>query len=99
MTPEEAIEIITNAIQTDNMTAEQDKALAIVQKATEKQIAKKVKKIKFTNGTINYGCPICKRKIISKVDGEFCGGAIDDYCNRCGQALDWSDENVSKRSN
>lgn len=45
MTLEEAIEIITNAIQTDNMTAEQDKALAIVQKATEKQIAKKVKKL------------------------------------------------------
>ena len=41
MTPQEAIEIITNAIQTDNMTAEQDKALAIVQRAVEKQIPKK----------------------------------------------------------
>lgn len=65
----------------------------------EKHLGNRVKKIKFTNGTINYGCPICKRKIIAKVDGEFFGGAIDDYCNRCGQALDWSDENVSKRSN
>lgn len=32
MTPQQAIEIITNAVQTENMTAEQDKALAIVQK-------------------------------------------------------------------
>ena len=41
MTLQEAIEIITNAIQTENMTAEQDKALAIVQKALEKQIPKR----------------------------------------------------------
>lgn len=37
MNYEEALEIITNAIQTDSMTAEQDKALAIAQKALEKQ--------------------------------------------------------------
>ncbi|MBQ8803459.1 MAG: hypothetical protein IJZ53_07500 [Tyzzerella sp.] len=35
MTVQEAIEIVTNAVQTDNMTVEQDKALAIVQKALE----------------------------------------------------------------
>lgn len=58
MTPEEAIEIITNAIQTDNMTAEQDKALAIVQKATEKQIAKKAKKVVRTS---------CNSKTISEI--------------------------------
>ena len=40
MTVQEAIEIITNAVQNDNMTAEQDKALAIVQKAAEKQMPK-----------------------------------------------------------
>lgn len=42
MNYEEALEIITNAIQTDSMTAEQDKALAIAQKALEKQIPKKL---------------------------------------------------------
>ena len=90
MTPQEAIEIITNAVQTDNMTAEQDKALAIVQKIVENQILpKKVRRIIFPNGTINYGCPVCKRKIISKIDGEFCGGNLSDHCDRCGQALDW----------
>lgn len=38
---EEAIEIITNAVQKENMTTEQDKALSIAQKALEKQIPKK----------------------------------------------------------
>lgn len=40
MTNEEAIEIITNAIQTDKMTVEQDMALALAQKSLEKQIPK-----------------------------------------------------------
>lgn len=38
MNAQEALEIITNAIQSDGMTAEQDKALAIAQKALEKQM-------------------------------------------------------------
>lgn len=90
MTPQEAIEIITNAIQTDNMTAEQDKGLAIVQKATEKQIPKKVithavqKNCKIGARIIQAGtqidkCPICE-SFISK---------INKYCSTCGQALDW----------
>lgn len=33
MTIEQAIEIVTNAVQTEKYTAEQDKALAMVQKA------------------------------------------------------------------
>ena len=39
MTPQEAIEIITNAVQGDGtkITAEQDEALAFVQKTIEKQ--------------------------------------------------------------
>ncbi len=40
MTLQEAVEIITNTIQTEKMTAEQDIALSIVKKATEKQIPK-----------------------------------------------------------
>lgn len=43
MTEERAIEIVTNAIQTESMTVEQDKALAVVQKAVDKQIATKPK--------------------------------------------------------
>ena len=90
MTPQEAIEIITNAIQTDNMTAEQDKALAIVQKATEKQIPKKPTDI--CTPVVTWGlCPVCKgelNKLGGRANRVFKGNA---YCMDCGQALDWSD--------
>lgn len=39
MTVEEAIEIVTNAVQTGKLTAERDRALAVVQKAVEKLVA------------------------------------------------------------
>ena len=60
--------------------------------AIEKQTAKKVISFVYHNGTINYGCPVCKRKIISKIDGEWCGGTFNEYCDRCGQKLDWRNE-------
>ena len=55
----------------------------------EKQNAKKVISFDYNNGTVNYGCPVCKRKIISKIDGKWCGGTFNEYCDRCGQKLDW----------
>ena len=58
----------------------------------EKQSAKKVISFDYNNGTVNYGCPVCKRKIISKIDGKWCGGTFNEYCDRCGQKLDWSGE-------
>lgn len=60
--------------------------------AVEKQTAKKVVSFEYHNGTINYGCPVCKWKIISKINGEWCCGTFNEYCDRCGQKLDWSDE-------
>ncbi len=57
----------------------------------EKQSAKKVISFDYNNGTVNYGCPVCKRKIISKIDGKWCGGTFNEYCDRCGQKLDWRD--------
>lgn len=58
----------------------------------EKQNAKKIISFDYNNGTVNYGCPVCKRKIISKIDGKWCGGTFNEYCDRCGQKLDWSNE-------
>lgn len=60
--------------------------------AVEKQTAKKVVSFEYHNGTINYGCPVCKREIISKINDEWCAGTFNEYCDRCGQKLDWSDE-------
>ena len=55
--------------------------------ALEKQISKKVVK----DGKLSYKCPCCGE--CAETD---CGDAFYDYrldyCNGCGQKLDWSDE-------
>ncbi len=90
MTTEQAIEILTNAIQTKNVTVEQDIALEKAQKALEKQIPKKptLFKAQYTRYTMEYKCPSCKRVFI--------GMEIGDYCYHCGQALDWDVEYENK---
>ena len=90
MTEQIALEIITNIVQRQNVTKENDLALAIVQKATEKQIPKKpdYEGDGFDeDGYLIYDtwiCPNCGKHY--EVD-------YDDYnfCPECGQALDWSD--------
>ena len=91
MTEQIALEIITNIVQRQNVTKENDLALAIVQKATEKQIPKKpdYEGDGFDeDGYLIYDtwiCPNCGKHY--EVD-------YDDYnfCPECGQALDWSDD-------
>ena len=78
MNAQKALETITNAIQSDNMTAPQDKALAIAQKALEKQIPKKPD---LDDGVY---CPCCLHEFKSHYDET-------RYCPNCGQAIDWGD--------
>ncbi len=85
MTAEETIEIITNAIQSEKMTCEQDKALAIAQKALEKQIPKKpiISEEQHVRYVTTFDCPAC--------NGNFTGFGVAKYCYHCGQAIDWSE--------
>lgn len=77
MTYEQTIEIITNAIQKDEMTVERDMALAIVQKTLKKQIPQK---IEFDgNQLIRPNCGNGTDILFG-----------DKYCVECGQHLDWS---------
>lgn len=90
MTPNEALEIITNAVQTDKMTVEQDKALAVVQKALKKQMPKKPCNIKTApnHAYSTYGdCPCCNEEAFE----------YQHCCIYCGQALDWSEEKLFKQ--
>ncbi|MGN0693169.1 MAG: hypothetical protein ACI4K7_12535 [Oscillospiraceae bacterium] len=83
MTIEEAIEIVTNAVQTENMTAEQDRALAIVQKAAGKQVPKK--SVSY-DSVPHSRCPVCHNAVKVFEDAhEY------HHCLYCGQKLDWSD--------
>lgn len=97
MNAQEALEIITNAIQSDGMTAEQDKALAIAQKALEKQIPKKP--LDICTPYVTWGlCPTCKGEM-TELGGQpnrvFVNMA---HCPDCGQKLDWEGiENVESK--
>lgn len=90
MTNQEALEIITNAIQKSGMTVEQDRALALAQKAL-KQCTPFYPKVRHST---RYGdryndgeCPTC---------GATYSDALSDtplFCSQCGQAFDWGDCN------
>lgn len=94
MTKQKALEIITNIVQRQNVTKENDLALAIVQKATEKQIPKHIEEqTKDDRGFIDYVCPNCKTTLQQKMKGATQTTIYKyEHCIFCGQALDWSDK-------
>ena len=83
MTAEEAIKTIQVAIAEVEWEYPLDYSIAFETaiEALEKQIPKKVTK---------SVCPSCKRIFLFR-HGEKRKG---DYCDNCGQALDWSDNNA-----
>lgn len=88
MTAQDALEILTNVIQSSEMTKATDTVCAIAQKAIEKQIPKKpyYKEKAFFNFD-GYCCPNCNTFIKSKNEWH----VKPTFCKNCGQALDWSD--------
>ena len=93
MTPQEAINIIEGVTWKDNGRHDGKivPAREIAIFALEKQIPKKPKKKEENQYSTFYDCPCCGGYLVSKIDGELCGGQKYKYCYRCGQALDWSD--------
>ena len=83
MKAEEAIKTIQVAIAEVEWEYPLDysEAFGTAIEALEKQVAKKVTK---------SVCPSCNRIFLFR-HGEKIKG---DYCDNCGQALDWSDNNV-----
>ena len=88
-TLEEAIEIVTNAVQTGKLTVERDRALAVVQKAVEKLVAADVAPEKRGKWITVDGVSRCSEcGYIPAYDS-----AIDDiyyspYCPNCGAKMD-----------
>jgi hypothetical protein len=84
MITEEAISILRGEVAEVEWNYPMDYAVAIdtAIQALEKQISKKV----TNNGYGVYFCPVCRGSVWQIRDES-------KYCFRCGQALDWSDEN------
>lgn len=64
----------------------------VIHEVLEKQIPKKPKNYLVNMKHIDFLCPNCKKKIISKIYGEWVAGKKQQHCDECGQALDWSDK-------
>lgn len=68
------------------------KAFMLAIFALEKQIPKKpITDSTHYAGFEEFLCPSCKKRIISRLDGDWLAGRLQKYCDECGQALDWSD--------
>lgn len=83
MTNEEALSLLNDMEFDKNYQGVQEytEMLIVCKEALEKQIPKKVTKL---------ACPSCNRIFLFR-HGEKRKG---DYCDNCGQALDWSDNNA-----
>ena len=91
MTYEEAIKILQVERDSAQFPQYVKEAIKIATYVLEKQIPKKPKKKEENQYSAFYDCPCCGGYLVSKIDGELCGGQEYKYCCRCGQALDWSD--------
>ena len=87
MTREEAIKNITTYLyaEFENVPKKVIEALEMAIADMEKQIYKKPNKHEEDILGEYYSCPNCSENEINEL--------YDKYCFRCGQALDWSEEN------
>lgn len=88
---EDAIRII-EGLDTSN-SEENIKAKKMAVAAMKKQIPKKLIKKEYEGEEItDYLCPTCKEVLQHQWDDGLIIGNKKPYCDKCGQRLDWSDE-------
>ena len=95
MTTQEAIEFFKGELEGGKCSEHcvQCNANEFALQALEKQIPKKpILDTIFPSGVKWFRCPICNKKIVSKL-GEWISGRPQKYCDNCGQKLDWSESN------
>lgn len=80
---EMALSVLNNLEISDN-TPHNLIGISFAKEAVGKQIPKKP-----IGRHTNYKCPICDRRVRSGKGSSSFG--VDHFCQRCGQALDWSD--------
>ena len=84
MTPKEAFDSLRYEIDEEGHCSYIEDEIHIAMKALEKQIP-----IKPIGRHTSYKCPVCDRRVRSGKGSSSRG--VDYFCQRCGQALDWSD--------
>ena len=84
MTYKEALERLRYEIEEEGHCSYIEDEMEVAFDALEKQIP-----IKPIGKHTSYKCPICGRRVRSGKGSSSFG--VDYFCQRCGQALDWSD--------
>ena len=80
------LKLVREGTENDNIGQLQKCVYDTSIEALEKRIPKKPIG-KYTD----YKCPVCSRRVRSGKGSSSRG--VDYYCQRCGQAMDWSDRN------
>lgn len=86
------IEAILDTARKDSFYSNEVTALKTAIEALEKQLPKKV--ISYHNENINreqYRCPVCENLVLTEDITTSLFGTDKEYCDKCGQRLDWSE--------
>lgn len=75
---------VLNNLEISGNTPHNFIGIAFAKEAVKKQIPKKP-----IGRHTSYKCPVCDRRVRSGKGSSSRG--VDHFCQRCGQALDWSD--------
>ena len=90
MTAKEALESLKFEVYEEGHCSYIEEEIGVAVAALEKQVPKPPVK-DGTGLAFNLLCPVCRKRIISQVYGEWCAGRLQEYCDYCGQAIDWGD--------
>lgn len=88
MNAQEALETIKYEVDEECHCGYIEDELRLAMTALEKQIPKKV----IPKGKYHFSCPLCKNELgIAREDISVYDMTPPNFCENCGQALDWSD--------
>lgn len=95
MIAKKALELLNDVEFSEKYQGVQEYAetLIVCKEALEKQIPRKCR-IKSAAKLQTFYCPTCEQVVVSRIENEWLAGRLQKYCDSCGQALDWSDDNV-----
>lgn len=89
MNAQEALETIKYEVDEEGHCGYIEDELRLAVEALEKQIPKKP----IPKGKYHFSCPLCKNELgIAREDISVYDMTPPNFCENCGQALDWSDE-------
>lgn len=91
MTPQEAIKLLELNVSFAP-SAINEYAVDVAKEALKKKIPHApIKDTANLIDLIDFYCPCCGNRIVSKLDGKIIAGRLQKYCDECGQALNWGD--------